>query len=124
MAYKPRLRRSRSFLFVDDVVLLSRKGYLGVQIAEKLGITTVMVSRILRAWGQPRKRGTKGLRCVTCRKPTNGAKRCELHRKIRTAQLNLKAVHRYNQRRERHAIHLHAVHEEARQQETAVGILG
>lgn len=84
------------FEFVDDVIRLHRMGWLGVRIAKRLGITPVMVCRILKQWIRlPDRRGVKGNKCKTCRTPTDGAQRCELHRRIHNAKLNRKAVRRY-----------------------------
>lgn len=78
---------------IDAVIRLYRAG-LGCGAIEGrlkamgLELTHTRIWTVLRKSGvATRQLGSKGVRCVDCSKPTNGAKRCKLHARIRNAEM-------------------------------------
>lgn len=66
----------------------------------KIKVSASAVWRRLKKAGLTKPRGRYCRQfCVDCGKPSDGRMRCELHRKIRHAAMNLEAVRRYKQKR-------------------------
>lgn len=66
------------------------KGWSIARVAAELSVGRSIVYRELKTMGVPRRsRATKGIRCVDCGKRCYPARRCDYHRKIRNAEMNL-----------------------------------
>ena len=83
---RPRKNRENDLVLVVEVY---RKGRSLLWIERELGIPVPTAWRWLKAAGvKTRATSTKGLRCVDCGVKCEPARRCELHRRVRTAELN------------------------------------
>lgn len=80
-----------------EIVALYKAGWSQLRIARYTNTGQPRVRQIIVAAGvRIPPRGSKGSKCIDCRKPTNNAARCPYHAKIRNAEMNLRLVRKRN----------------------------
>jgi len=75
--------------YIDSVVCrLYQRGWTIRKIAKEVALSPATTHRVLIRYGVPRMPvGAKRLHCVDCDSLTNGAKRCEIHRREHEREL-------------------------------------
>lgn len=95
-----KVHRAQEKNYLIQVLYQRYKSVYRVAEHPKVKLSKSQIGRRLLKAGLTKPRGFKRKTCVDCGKPSDGKMRCKLHKKIRDAELNLKAVRRYKARKD------------------------